>query len=111
VVILGSEVLLHCRYCDHRFKESDIPKTYLQEVYDQVAQQFEVVEYHYNHRRCPSCLHVLDYSVDLHLPPNYTVRLPVKLAIVSKMQYRMNPDSGVFEFRDEKVFLRKELMK
>jgi hypothetical protein len=109
VVILGSESFLRCRYCGHRFKESDIPKTYPQEVYDQVAQQFEVVEFHYNHRRCPSCLHVLDYSVDLHLPPNFTVRLPEKMTIVSKMQYRVNPDSGVFEFANEKVFLRKEL--
>jgi hypothetical protein len=53
---------------------------------------------------------VLDYEVNLRLPPNNTVRLPEKMTVVYKMQYRINPDTGSFEFRNERVFLRKELL-
>lgn len=99
VVTLDSDNSICCRYCGHLFHNSDLPVIH-HYVYDEETRSYRDMLESYIYERCPRCLHVLDFSVDIDLPLN--------TCLVWRMQFRLNPDSGRIEFRNEKRYLRKE---
>ncbi len=94
--IVVSEDFICCRYCGHFFHEYDLPLFHKSE-YDVETGRYKDVTECYQYRRCPSCLHVLDYDVSSSVPS----------AVVWRMQYRINPNTGRLEFRNERRYLRR----
>jgi hypothetical protein len=92
---VASDGLICCRYCGHFFSDGDFP-TYRYRAYNPDKRLYEEKEVAYEFKRCPSCLHVLDYEVSSGVPS----------IVVWKMQYRINPDTNKFEFRHEQRYLR-----
>ncbi len=58
-----------CRYCGHLFTKEEIPTIYKTiEQIDEETSEKTTVNILWEHKRCPSCLHVIEYSNQKNLP-------------------------------------------